>query len=163
MGGDEHLREPEVGSDGFLLQVVLGMKELAHRQLLDTTLNSSQRDGTEAWQIAQARIAELTRALTDSELVDSLEDEFILLGLVGPEIRYRSEVFLGLVQAGLEPQERSAQISALHTGISILRTMSQLPELGHCAEAIAGFCEGLIADAALRETVSHASAPINKC
>jgi hypothetical protein len=149
--------------DGSLLRVVIGVRELALSRLVNATARGDQpHDLAEAWQIAQARFQELIRALSDNDLVDSLEDQYIVLGLVGPEIRYRAEVFDGLLQAGLRGSELRNESSdavtvALRSGISILRTISQLPEFGNCAEALAGFCEGLVAGTMLREKVLNLS------
>lgn len=152
---------PEKNSavEGTLLRVVIGVRELAHSRLVSATARGDQpHDLAEAWQIAQARFQELIRALSDNDLVDSLEDQCIVLGLVGPEIRYRADIFDGLLHeglrgSGLRNESSDAVTVALQSGISILRTISQLPEFGNCAEAIAGFCEGLVAGTMLRETI----------
>jgi hypothetical protein len=160
---------PEKNSavDGTLLQVVIGVRELADSRLANAMTRGDQpQDLAEAWQIAQARFQELVRALRDNDLVDSLEDHCIVLGLVGPEIRYRAKIFDGLLRAGLRGsglrnESSDAATVALQSGISILRTMSQLPEFGNCAEALAGFCEGLVAGTMLREAVLNKSATLD--
>ena len=169
-------------ADETLLGVVIGVRALAGILLINAVSNDDRHpELAEAWQIAQARFQELIRALSDNDLTDSLEDQLIVLGLVGPEIRYRAEVFDGLLQASSgcdDPQGTPLDSSdlggptvfvsgALQTGISVLRTMSQLKEFGNCAEALAGFCEGLLAGSLLREAIlsretnSHGSATSN--
>ncbi len=141
--------EPSVPSNdgGFdsdsLVEMILGIRALTER------IVDGQRDGVlgddlrEAWVIASSRFQVLARSVRDSQLSDDLEDELIALGLVGPEMRFREDVLAELIdRCASEPANL---LSALRLGVTVLRTLSQLPDLGATIEATIGFCEGLLA------------------
>jgi hypothetical protein len=144
------------GGVSRLCDVVRCVQGLA-KHMVDTDLALGAIDVLDVWTIADSRFQSLFRALQDRDFMDSLEDELIVLGLLGPEIRFRAEVLTGLFEASLQDHVKRAL--ALKTGVSVLRTMSQLPEIGNLCEAIAGFCEGLVAEDELRETVVNGSVP----
>jgi hypothetical protein len=142
----------EVSESELLVDMILGIRSLTERIVETHTADDIGEGLDEAWLIANSRFHMLARTVRKLKLGDDVEDELIALGLVGPEMRFREEVLAELIdRSGSEPTNLH---SALRLGVTVLRTLSQLPDLAATIEATIGFCEGLIAheELAVRES-----------
>jgi hypothetical protein len=148
---------PVGGGDGetlfILVQQIESLAERLVKKQRTELANPTELDG--AWSIARARFELLKRTVRSSKVLDDLEDELIALGLVGPEMRFREEVLSELIaESTLESESCHA---ALRLGVSLLRSLSNLPHLSATIDATIGFCESLLANEGLanRNATNH--------
>lgn len=133
----------EVGESEALADLIVVIQLLTERIVREQTGGIVGEDLAEAWVIANSRFQMLVRTIRKSKLGEIFEDELMALGLVGPEMRFREEVLSELLRgAAGEPANLHA---ALRLGVTVLRTLGQLPNLTSTIEATIGFCEGLLA------------------
>jgi hypothetical protein len=133
----------DLGEGEALSDLIVVIQLLTERIVREQTGGIVGEDLAEAWVIANSRFHMLVRIVKKSNLGEIFEDELMALGLVGPEMRFREEVLSELLRgAAGEPANLHA---ALRLGITVLRTLGQLPNLTSTIEATIGFCEGLLA------------------
>ncbi len=125
---------------------------------------------SDAWEIALVRLKELQRSMRSFAAMQHIDDRLIQLGLVGPEMDFRSTLFRSLCELpGELPGERPCDLptelagehttssggdspGALRIASSVLQTMSRIELFGDDALALAGFIDAVLAAGLIQES-----------
>jgi hypothetical protein len=149
-----------VSEPSSLLAVVSGVEKL----IGDCVPVSGEL--SDAWEIALVRLKELQRSMRSFAAMQHIDDRLIQLGLVGPEMDFRSTLFRSLCERpGEGPCELPAELAGEHTtssggdspgalriASSVLQTMSRIELFGDDALALAGFIDAVLAAGLIQES-----------